>query len=861
MPMREQWGLRRGIAADRPDLVHFLCNTVTIGLRTPHIVTLHDRLQLVRHHFPLTGRPGAVRRWALAAYSRRAILPALATAARLIAVSHHERDAISREYAIPPERIVVTHEASAPQYRRLTEADRERGRRDLFDRLSIREPFIVGVGFEPRKQIPTLIRAFGALGADHAGLRLVLVASAPGPRREFGQLASELGLTERVTILGAASPEEMVLLYNLADAFVFPSLQEGFGLPPLEAMACGAPVIARRATSVPEIVGDAAMMVDSGDAAAWTTAIDRVRSSPALRDDSRQTGDRACGVVQLASMRGTNRGCVSASGRGGRRDAARDTRMTPFCSTIIPTVGRSTLARAVESVLSQDIDHGRCEVIVINDSGAPLADEGWMRSPRVVVIDTPRVERCLARNAGAARAGGRFLHFLDDDDHLLPGAMQAFRELHGREPAGTWLHGGYETVDNAGQRVDLFCPKLEGDVLVPLVAGESIPLQASLIRADAFRDAGGFDPDLVGVEDRDLGRRLAQSARMCGMAVVVAAVRIGEQGSTTNWARIGEDDRSGREKVLDAPGTAARLRASTRDAYWRGRIYRAYLGSTDWNASRRRWGTMARRMVAGARLLDWRAATPAFWRGVRRSPEETGVDVRVVRSVRRLLWRMSGRLGGPVSAAPSDRLTVLAAFYHETRMRHADAFARNILRCAFVERLVLSNHNPAVRLGDHVRVSDPRLIVSEESLSRGCGYRWQVAQRWHADHLIVIDDDIMLRPAQLRALFLALKAEPERPHGIAGLRRSADGGLQFLERCDQDTDYLCEAYAVTRCSPGAIRERASAASRPTSRAGRWAHRLRDDQPERRGPAAPPQRGARAAVRVVQDAWRRGASAG
>jgi glycosyltransferase involved in cell wall biosynthesis len=291
--------------------------------------------------------------------------------------------------------------------------------------------------------------------------------------------------------------------------------------------------------------------------------------------------------------------------------------MTPFCSTIIPTIGRPSLARAVESVLDQEGDPSDAEVIVVNDSGAPLREANWMRVPRVRVLETPRVERCRARNAGALAARGTFLHFLDDDDCLLPGALRAFRDLHARQSAGTWLHGGYETVDNRGQRVALFTPVIEGDILVPLIAGESVPLQASLIDAGAFREAGGFDSALVGVEDRDLGRRLARFVQMHGMPVAVAAVRIGEDGSSTNWARIGEDDRTGREKILGIPGTAARLRRSARDAHWRGRICRAYLGSMHWNATRGRFGTMVRRAVEGARLVDGRAVTPSFWRGVR----------------------------------------------------------------------------------------------------------------------------------------------------------------------------------------------------------------------------------------------------
>ena len=101
-----------------------------------------------------------------------------------------------------------------------------------------------------------------------------------------------------------------------------------------------------------------------------------------------------------------------------------------FCSTIIPTVGRGTLNRAVESILSQEF--GRSfEVIVVNDSGRPLPPAGWQQAERVMVIDTFRRERSVARNVGAAVARGRDLHFLDDDDWLLPGALDVFWALAG----------------------------------------------------------------------------------------------------------------------------------------------------------------------------------------------------------------------------------------------------------------------------------------------------------------------------------------------------------------------------------------------------------------------------------------------
>ena len=100
-----------------------------------------------------------------------------------------------------------------------------------------------------------------------------------------------------------------------------------------------------------------------------------------------------------------------------------------FCSTVIPTIGRSTLSRAVCSVLQQSFTADEFEVIVVNDSGSPLPDADWQHSDHVRVLHTNRRERSVARNTGAAIAEGRYLHFLDDDDWLLPGALKTFWDL------------------------------------------------------------------------------------------------------------------------------------------------------------------------------------------------------------------------------------------------------------------------------------------------------------------------------------------------------------------------------------------------------------------------------------------------
>ena len=181
--------------------------------------------------------------------------------------------------------------------------------------------------------------------------------------------------------------------------------------------------------------------------------------------------------------------------------------MDVFTSSIIPTINRATY-RGICSVLDQEFHAAGFEVIVVNDSGQPVPDYDWRHSEQVRVIDTNRHERSVARNTGAAVARGKYLHFLDDDDLILPGALNAFWELsQAREAA--WYYGSYQTVDNNGDFVSEFQPDLNGNIFAWLVAGEAIPLQASILRNSDFFAAGAFDPQITGIEDRDLGRRMA----------------------------------------------------------------------------------------------------------------------------------------------------------------------------------------------------------------------------------------------------------------------------------------------------------------------------------------------------------------
>ena len=274
-----------------------------------------------------------------------------------------------------------------------------------------------------------------------------------------------------------------------------------------------------------------------------------------------------------------------------------------FCSTIIPTIGRPSLNRAVESVLSQGFVNEDCfEVIVVNDSGKELPDAEWQRSERVTIIETFRRERSIARNVGASVSRGKYLHFLDDDDWMAPNALLSFWNLAGVRSAG-WLYGTSQLVDRQHTPLIQLKHGLSGNVFLPTMAGEWIPLQASLIRSDVFFEVGGFNPLLVGPEDIDLLRRVALHDNIAETPALVAYVVMGKMGSTTDYNTHPLASRWAREKILDAPDAFYRLQDKATIGNWRGRFSRIYLTSTIWNLRNKRMLMAISRAFCSIRTL------------------------------------------------------------------------------------------------------------------------------------------------------------------------------------------------------------------------------------------------------------------
>lgn len=287
-----------------------------------------------------------------------------------------------------------------------------------------------------------------------------------------------------------------------------------------------------------------------------------------------------------------------------------------LCSTIIPTVGRSTLTRAINSALEQDLEPEQYEIIVVNDSGKPLAEADWLKSPQVTVINTNGGERSAARNAGAALASGRYLHFLDDDDYLLPGGLKALLEV-AETSDSCWIYGAQRCVRYDGSFVYDNRPEVKGNIFALMIAGDAISLIPSLISREAFFQVGGFDPTISVLEDRDLACRLALLDDFDRTDYLVACVRVGLEGTTTDWTKTTQANRILREKALGASDALVRMLDSVRgNVFLRGRGCRAYLISAMLNIKVGRFYTALNRLCACLRLAAFYPIWPNFWRGL-----------------------------------------------------------------------------------------------------------------------------------------------------------------------------------------------------------------------------------------------------
>jgi hypothetical protein len=162
-----------------------------------------------------------------------------------------------------------------------------------------------------------------------------------------------------------------------------------------------------------------------------------------------------------------------------------------------------------------------------------------------------------------------------------------------------------------------------------------------------------------------------------------------------------------------------------------------------------------------------------------------------------MFWVANGYLGKRFGLNSPQKATVLITYYRPVRMEHINHLLRNIFKCNFVGKVIISNHNPDIKIDSLIKVRDNRLTVINQHVRRACGYRWLVADQYSPEYLIVMDDDILIFPWQLKSLFESLLLEPQMPHGFAGMIFYRLNGFVYYEREEKEVDYICEVYALT----------------------------------------------------------------
>jgi len=257
------------------------------GLRCPYVLTVHDLLE----HMYGSRNLSSLRR-SLHFYLTRRVLR---SAARVIAVSQFTKGEIEKLLAIPDARIEVVYNAIDERFLRghASDADREL----IAQRYQVNYPFLLYAGaIRPHKNVVRIIEAFSALKNELAkerrlqDLKLIIIGDDLSSHPRLRRTVVSGGVQNDVRFLGFVPIEVLRIFYDVAKVFVFPSLYEGFGLPPLEAMAHGTPVVTSNTSSLPEVVGNAALMVNPENVFEIRNALQQALLDPEVRDRMKRLG-------------------------------------------------------------------------------------------------------------------------------------------------------------------------------------------------------------------------------------------------------------------------------------------------------------------------------------------------------------------------------------------------------------------------------------------------------------------------------------------------------------------------------------------------------------------------------------------
>ena len=412
------------------------------SLSIPTAVTLYDLIPLLNPDSYLGS--DWVRSW----YMDK--VESLKRASLLLSISEHARTEALGAMAMDPAKIVNMSSAISPHF--LPQAIGEAERSLLRSRFGITGAYVMYSGaMEPRKNAERLLSAFAMLGAEHLSRTQVVIAGkiAAHDRIRFDELTARLGIADRVVLTGFITDDELITLYSAASAYVFPSLHEGFGLPALEAMACGAPTIGSATTSVPEVIGRPDALFDPTDTEDISRSMRRVLEEPefaaSLREHAAVQATKfswdTSAITALAAMEAT----VSASKPRDRSWPAAQAAISDGYATLVDALGRLPAPEEPGDEDLRDVAVAVAAGVQANEQVArsgPLPDVlKWrVEGPFDSTYSLALVNRCLA-DALAARGHLVVLHSTEG-----PGDFDASPQFLEANPGIARLHRAEPTL-------------------------------------------------------------------------------------------------------------------------------------------------------------------------------------------------------------------------------------------------------------------------------------------------------------------------------------------------------------------------------------------------------------------------------
>jgi glycosyltransferase involved in cell wall biosynthesis len=270
------------IRKEKIDLFHVPQNGIGLSenVTSKTMITIHD---LIPYIMPETVGRGYLMEFL------KAVPPIIERCDGILTVSDWSKKDILKFFPVDENKIFVTPLAADSKYKVL---DKEKCKYIVEKNLNIKKPYILYIGgFSPRKNVRSLIMAFSKIRKDiNQDCKLVIVGSLKDDGNTLKALTERLKIDSKVVFTGFVEEDMLPYLYNGAEVFVYPSFYEGFGLPPLEAMSCGTPVITSNVSSIPEVVKDAGILIDPYDTSNLITALGNLINNENLKNELSSKG-------------------------------------------------------------------------------------------------------------------------------------------------------------------------------------------------------------------------------------------------------------------------------------------------------------------------------------------------------------------------------------------------------------------------------------------------------------------------------------------------------------------------------------------------------------------------------------------